>query len=298
MLENRHMNIYNVHGNGSGGYTCGPGWAEMMLPIQHLQYEKIKIENPQTVQGFGATQYGVERPLSRLSYDTGQFKMPTLDIFTPFLTVSQWDSSSGRLDLELNLLNPLHQRIVNLQNHILGLLLRNQQLWMGTTHHTRETILALFQPLITKNILTIYLHGPNPEQRQCGRVWIWNNFVWNKGASQHTFKKGEQIRVGLRLQGLFFLGNPYGNVNCRFRLQHQTVVVFQKYVPVEVNAMSYTSSLSSVSLPVGSSLLHAPLPPPLDMQYTSTIGPPPGLISTTHGLISTPIRYSNYAFNT
>lgn len=256
----------------------GSGWAEMMLPVQLLNLEKIKIERPQQVQGFVPTQYGVERPLSRLSYDNGIFNMPTLSIFTTFLKVHDWDSSSGRLELELQEKNPTHLRLINLQNHILGLLLRNQSSWLGTTHHTRETILSQFQPLISKNILTVYLHGPNPEKRQCGRVWIWNNFVWTKGAAQHTFKKGDELRVGLRLQGLFFLGNPFGNANCRFRLQHQTVVIYQKYVPVQANTMAYTSTL-------GSSLL-IPLKPVeqeeiniLQIPNFTTLAPPPGFSS-------------------
>jgi hypothetical protein len=253
----------------------GSGWAEMMLPIQLINFEKIRIERPQQVQGFVPTQYGVERPLSRLSYDNGVFHMPTLSLFTSFLKIHDWDSSSGRLELELNEKNPMHLRLISLQNHILGMLLRNQSSWLGTTHHTRESIMGLFQPLISKNILTIYLHGPNPEKRQCGRVWIWNNFVWTKGASQTTFKKGGEIRVGLRLQGLFFLGNPFGNANCRFRLQHQTVVIYQKYVPVQANTMAYTSSLGSA--------VFIPSPPtdlydiPFEIPPLSTLGPPPGL---------------------
>jgi hypothetical protein len=83
-----------------------------------------------------------------------------------------------------------------------------------------------FSAYYSGNILTIYLHGSNPEQKQTGRVWIWNQSNWQKGASSTSFKKGQLIRVALRFQGVCFLQTSLKDT--KYRIQHQTVAIFHK----------------------------------------------------------------------
>jgi hypothetical protein len=59
-----------------------------------------------------------------------------------------------------------------------------------------------------------------------GRVWIWKENQWHKGANSTIFKKDQEIRIGLRFQGICFL--PSQNSKTRFRLQHQTIAIFSK----------------------------------------------------------------------
>jgi len=113
----------------------------------------------------------------------------------------------------------------SIQDHIIDLLASKPQ-WFQPYIKKKEDLLSNFQHIIQGNILTIYLHGSNPEQKQTGRVWIWNQSNWQKGASSTSFKKGQLIRIALRFQGVCFLQTSLKDT--KYRIQHQTVAIFHK----------------------------------------------------------------------
>jgi hypothetical protein len=203
-----------------------PGWAEMFLPIQTLEMGNIQIDEPKIPTGPGIPSYAADRPISSLSYQTSTYSLPCLNIITPFLRVHSWDSSTGRLELEADYESITYLKFGALQEVILSLLAENPFWLIQYGIKTIAELRANFQHILTNNILTIYLHGQNPEKKPMGRVWIWREGVWQKGATVGTFRKGQEIRVGMRLQGVCFLPTQTGKMRCR--LQHQTVTIFHK----------------------------------------------------------------------
>jgi hypothetical protein len=203
-----------------------PGWTEMFLPLQALEMGKIQIEEPKASKGPGVPQYAADRPIAALSYRSTIFTMPCLSILTTFLKVHNWDSITGRLDLETDIDSLTANKYNALQETIFNFLQNNPQWFINTGIKKFEELKSNFQPIISGNIISIYLHGHNPERKQTGRVWIWRTGTWQKGASVSSFKKGQQIRVAIRFQGICFL--PTNNGKTRFRLQHQIVAIFHK----------------------------------------------------------------------
>ena len=202
-----------------------PGWAELFLPLQAIEVNSIQIDEPKKLTGPGVPSYAADRPIAALSYVNSSFRMPVLNILTPFLTVHNWDSNTGKLELEVDLNSTLSTKCIVIQEHILTLLASKPQ-WLLPHIKTKEELRESFQEIISGQIMTIYLHGPNPEQKQMGRVWIWKENNWQKGASKTSFKKGQKLRVALRFQGVCFLQTV--SKKMRYRIQHQTISIFHK----------------------------------------------------------------------
>lgn len=202
-----------------------PGWTEFFIPLQAIELKNIYISKPIKLAGPGVPFYAIDRPIAALSYVTPNFRIPTFGILTPFLKVHSWDSTSGKLELSMESDNSTAVKLALIQEHILNLLILNSQ-WLLPYTRTKDELRASFQEIIQGNILTIYLHGPNPEKKQTGRVWIWQEHEWQKGASVYSFKKDQIIRVGLRFQGVCFLQTIQKKM--RYRIQHQTVTIFHK----------------------------------------------------------------------
>jgi hypothetical protein len=203
-----------------------PGWTEMFLPLQALEVGNIQIHEPKASKGPGVPQYAADRPIAALSYKTSSFIMPCLSILTPFVKVYSWDPTTGRLDLETEEKSTLAIKCNAVQEMLLDNLISKSEWLRNTGIRGKEDLKHNFQQIITGNILSIFLHGPNPEKKQTGRVWIWKDNQWQKGAASNNFKKGQELRVALRFQGICFL--PSQTAKTRFRLQHQTIAVFSK----------------------------------------------------------------------
>jgi hypothetical protein len=203
-----------------------PGWTEMFLPLQALEVGNICIHQPKASRGPGVPQYAADRPIAALSYKTSTFVLPCLSVLTPFLKVYAWDPTTGRLDLETDEHSLIAIKCNAVQETILDTLFTKSEWLQGTGIKTKEDLKHNFQQMISGNILSIYLHGPNPEKKQMGRVWIWKDNLWHKGATPSVFKKDQEIRIALRFQGVCFL--PQQNGKTRLRLQHQTIAIFHK----------------------------------------------------------------------
>jgi len=204
-----------------------PGWAEIFLPLQAIELSSIQLNEPTKLTGPGVPSYAIHRPIATLSYSTTQFRMPIFSILTPFLKIHSWDSSSGKLELSIDSDPTILTKCTLIQDHILGLLFGKPHWFMPYTK-SKDELRANFQSLIQEQRLVLYLHGPNLEKKQTGRVWIWKEGGWQKGASPTSFTKGQSIRVALRLQGICFLQTVTKKM--RYRIQHQIVTIFHKVV--------------------------------------------------------------------
>jgi hypothetical protein len=200
-----------------------PLFTEAFLPLSEFQASYVQLHEPK--KGYTHLQ---DRTLAALSYKTPQFRLPILNLLLPFLKVHTWDSTTGRLELTIEQESTPYKKLHALQESLIGLLQQNHSL-LKYYNSTKEEVKHTFQPFLKDGILTIYLHGPNQDTKPFGRVWIWKENCWTQGAITTTFKRGHQIRVALRLQGVCFLQSP--GLQTRLRVQHQTIAVIQKAAP-------------------------------------------------------------------
>lgn len=208
------------------------GKTEIFLPFQALETSHICINEPYTFrtltihyQGHQSQQNEQPKTIALLSYKTPIFTLPSLNILTQFCRVAAWDSTTGRLDLDIDPASKTAAKCLALQDFITSTL-RQKSSWLPANQRRPEDISANFQKLLYNGIMTVYLHGSNPEKKVMGRAWQYVKGEWERGVGPGSFKKGQQVRVALRFQGLCFITLPNGVV--RYRLQHQTVCVYHK----------------------------------------------------------------------
>jgi hypothetical protein len=187
------------------------GWAELFLPIQSINTDSIQIQTPKYSHA--------NRPLSEFQYSTDDFSLTNLPILTTFLKVHSWDSSTGRLELETDAITA--SKIITIQKRILTIVSSHPS-W--ASRHT--TVQQDFQYMYHNGIFTVYLHGANPDQAHTGRVWIWSASQWKKGVGATTLRKGQQIRLAIRFQGICTIQAEGSRI--RYRIQHQTVAIYKQ----------------------------------------------------------------------
>lgn len=212
---------------GSYTITKDNGWIEAFLPLQALEIGGIQIQEPKVISShhLSTSVYSTERPLACLSYKTDTFRMPCLAILTPFCKVKSWDSSVGKLELEIEEDSQTSIKFAALQQQVFSLLEENPQWFSLSGAKLKQDLMNNVQQLFQENILTIYLHGINPEKKQMGRAWIWKQNAWQKGVLPSTFQKGQEVRLALRFQGISFLHNK-DNYRIKYRIQHQIVAAY------------------------------------------------------------------------
>jgi len=203
-----------------------PGWAEIFLPIQAFDISNIQTQEPKKHSGIGVPAYVANRHLAQMSYHTSLLHLPCVSVFTPFCKVAAWDSTTGRLDLDIEDQPMMITKLNALQETIIQTLLK-QSKWLPSHQRSRHVIEQTFHKLLRGTTFTVYVHGPNPEGCQTGRVWMWKTGSWQKGVTQASFRKGQQIRLGIRFQGICFLPSSNGG-EVYTRLQHQVISVIHK----------------------------------------------------------------------
>jgi hypothetical protein len=214
--------------SGLGKVDQEPGWAEIFLPIQAFTISNIQTQEPKKHSGIGVPAYVANRHLAQMSYHTSLLHLPCVAVFTPFCKVAAWDSTTGRLDLEIDDQPSMITKLNALQEMIQDMLLK-QSKWLPSHQRTRAAIEQTFHKLLRGTMFTVYVHGSNPEGKQTGRVWMWKTGVWQKGVSQASFRKGQQIRLAIRFQGICFLPSSNGG-DVYTRLQHQVISIIHKIV--------------------------------------------------------------------
>ena len=205
----------------NGNYDTG--WIEMILPLEQMEMAPIRLESPRRLRST-ETDARYERTILPLSYETPLFRLPTLTVLTPFMKVHSWDSSTGRIEFELEESSIAYRQIIAFEQRIIQLLLENTKWLEYTTHDIEAHVYQNLQYSIHGNILTLYLHGQNTSTKPMGRVWGWKQDTWTKGATQASFKKGQELRVAIRFQGICFF--PNAPAKSKYRIQHQTIAVY------------------------------------------------------------------------
>jgi hypothetical protein len=202
------------------------GWNEFFIPLETINTENIEISK----LGRGASHDKAHDMMYTLAYSTDAFILNSIPILTPFLKVHSWDSSTGRLELESDADSTSYNKFSRIQELFFDYLCANLDDFRKYSVFTKMDLFNTFQQIVYKNLFVVYLHGVNPQQRRnMGRVWVLGATGWEKGVNADTFKKGQQVRVAFRFQGISYSpggASSSGKIKCR--LQHQTVAVIPR----------------------------------------------------------------------
>lgn len=190
------------------------GWAEFFLPLSSIQTDAIQIHTPRPLHGSIRG-----RSIIEFGYQTNEFSLYNLPILTPFLRIHSWDSTTGRLELETD--PSTSTKIVAIQKHLVTMLGSRKE-WVSDPTNIQHD----FQYMIHNSILTVYLHGSNPNQSHTGHVWVWSGSQWKQGVGPTSIRNGQMIRLAIRFQGIVSL--PSDGTRTRYRIQHQTVALYHR----------------------------------------------------------------------
>lgn len=202
------------------------GWNEFFIPLETINTENIDISK----LGRGSSHDKAHDMMYTLSYSTDAFTLNSIPILTPFLKVHSWDSSTGRLELEADAESSAYTKFSRIQELFFEYLCANLDNFRKYSVFTKMDLFNTFQQIVYKNLFVVYLHGVNPQQRRnMGRVWVLGATGWEKGVNTDTFKKGQQVRVAFRFQGISYSpGGAASSGKIKCRLQHQTVAVIPR----------------------------------------------------------------------
>jgi len=185
-----------------------PGEIEVYIPIQTLDPKAVVISSPVSI-------YPMKLPVASLSYKTPIYTIPRLNIFTKGLTVHSWDPAKFRLELTDN---DGFAALIELQETLIAFIAQHPE-WSGCNKLSVEEVRIKFQPIISKNLLTLYINLNSSD-----KITIHSKDSSKKGVSHESFHQGQQIRVALNFQGLLFLKNSQGSLF--YRLQHQIMAMY------------------------------------------------------------------------
>lgn len=201
------------------------GWNEFFVPLEKIDEEYIKITKVIKNNVYEKL-YDM---LYLLSYSTGVFITPNLSILTPFMKIHSWDSTTGRLEFEIEPDSIEYTKFSKIQEIIFEYLIENIGDLKKYGIGTKTELFNTMKQIIYKNLFSVYLHGPNPQQKKTGRVWVLSSEGWDKGVGEDTFKKGNRARVAFRFQGISHSESPIGIAKkLKCRLRHQTVAIIQE----------------------------------------------------------------------
>ena len=123
---------------------------EWQLPVQKVEIGSINIGNPWNSL---KKNYSTD-PLAPLSYFGTQFRLPCVALLFPPLQVSEYNSTSGRLVLNMFDVNLANIKMNILQETIINAVLYHQVAWFNASY-TKEQIKEGFTPLIEGNSLVL-----------------------------------------------------------------------------------------------------------------------------------------------
>ncbi len=191
-------------------FTYKQMWMEWTIPIQKLEVSKIQVGPLQKTM----------KPLTPLSYVDGPIMFQNLNILLPPLIVKDYDSTTGRLSLNLSDASPTGAKLMALQETLLGTVYNNQKVWFPGSHRSREQLQLSFQPFVENTCLHLYCPLQTQEKRHS--ISIWKDGSWKRLAMAGLLQKGDSIRVALRLQGISYqIDAATGLWTGRFRVQHK-----------------------------------------------------------------------------
>jgi hypothetical protein len=201
------------------------GWNEFFIPLEKIDEDSIKITK--VVKTNSQDKYF--DMLYLLSYSTHEFTFPNVSILTPFMKIHSWDCTTGRLEFEIEPDSTEYIKFCKIQEIIFKYLISHIADLNKYGIYTKTELFNTLKQIVYKNIFAVYLHGPNPQQKKAGRVWLLNSLGWEKGVSTDTFKKGNRARIAFRFQGISHSdSSSSASKKLKCRLRHQTVAIIQE----------------------------------------------------------------------
>jgi len=185
-----------------------PGNTEVFIPLDRLDIKYIDIHSP-------LSSYPIRVPVSNISYSNSLYTIPRLSIFTKLVNVASWDPEKFRLELSDA---DNFSRLQELQETIIKKISENPE-WSNCSKISLDEVRARFQPVITKGLLPLYINSNNSD-----KIIVYSKNTSKKGVTDNLFYQGQQLRISLRFQGIFFLKNSQGKLF--YRLQHQITSIF------------------------------------------------------------------------
>jgi hypothetical protein len=188
---------------------------EWTIPIQKLEVSKIQV---------GPLQKSM-KPLTPLSYVDGPIIFHNLNILLPPLTIKEYDSTNGKLILNLSDSPATAAKLLALQDCLLNAVYTNQKIWFPDSNRTREQITSFFQSFVENTSLHLYCPIQTQEKRHT--ISVWQDSQWKKLTGTGLLAKGDSIRVAMRLQGISYQMNANtGLWTGRFRVQHKINCIY------------------------------------------------------------------------
>jgi len=197
---------------------------EWQIPIQKVEIINIHIGNP-----FSSSKGQLQKPMAPLSYFGTQFRLPFLSILFPPLPVVEYNSSTGKLVLDISETNLANIKLTTLQETLINAIHYNQMAWFKT-NYSKEEITHGFQPIIQENQLL--LHCPytdmsvptNSAKTFFKNSPIYKDQSWNNEFKPDDLKLGTRVRVAVKIHGISFLNrNDKPEWSGKCRLQHKIV---------------------------------------------------------------------------
>ena len=181
---------------------------DVYIPLQNLDPSSVYLCSPTSI-------YPMKLPISMLSYKTPTYNLSRLNIFTGLLTVQSWDPAKFRLELSDK---DNFKTLQGLQAVLIDKIIQNPE-WSGSNKLNLEDVNNKFQPIVSKNLLTLYINLSSAD-----KIMFHSKNGSKSGVSHDCFHQGQQLRIAFNFQGLLFLKNSHGNLF--YRLQHQILAVY------------------------------------------------------------------------
>jgi hypothetical protein len=177
----------------------------LTIPHQTLEIGHIHI-NP-----FQSDSKG--RSIAPMTYKDTTVDIQDLSILTPPLTVYDYDQQTCRLRLDLKEHKSFLTKIATLQEYLITTFYIHRYTLLGNDY-TIEQIRALFQNILSGDILTVFIYPTTNVYRDN-----------NKTSKMSTIKKGDVIRCAIRFHGIVFSNNINTN-KFRLRIQHSLPAIW------------------------------------------------------------------------
>ena len=194
---------------------------KLVIPATTLEVGRIHLSPfEETING--------GTPIAPLMYNDTSFKMRSIDILTPPLTIEKYDASTGRLCFKAPISGPgskspasiLATKINTLQEYIISTLHLHQGSVLGRSDLTRDAIDSCFQRLCDGEYINLFI-AQNDTRTP---VFCHNEERPSFGLMKNiaSVSAGTRVRILLKIGGVRVLpGNPY-----RFRLHHTLMGVY------------------------------------------------------------------------
>jgi hypothetical protein len=189
---------------------------EWTIPIQKLELGYINIGHQWTRRG----EY-IQKPMAPLSYFGPQFRLPSLSVLFPPLTVIEHNVSTGKLVLDMGESSLANIKLSALQETLVNSILYHQSSWFKSSY-TKEEIKTGFIPIFHENKLI--LHCPIVPSTAKG-VPCYTKGKWLKQTTSNELQPGARIRLAVKIHGISFLHKSPSDLvwSGKCRLQHKII---------------------------------------------------------------------------